>query len=85
MTGIGVFLVYLGYSVTYWALQSMQKNAQPSFIYYLFPLAPKNQRGVATAGGISTPSNPSPAPADTKKTQKAPTGKLPQTTEPRIP
>jgi hypothetical protein len=49
MMGIGIFLLYLGYAVFYWGLNSMEKKPQDSFITYLFPFA-------SGGGGTVSPS-----------------------------
>lgn len=39
MTGIGLFLIALGYSVFYWGYNAIQGNSQGAFVSYLFPFA----------------------------------------------
>jgi hypothetical protein len=40
MTGIGLFLIALGYSVVYWGVQAISGNTnQGAFTSYLFPFA----------------------------------------------
>jgi len=39
MTGIGLFLIALGYSIVYWGVQAIQGHKQGAFTTYLFPFA----------------------------------------------
>jgi hypothetical protein len=37
MTGVGLFMISLGYAIVYWGIQAIQGNPQGSFVSYLFP------------------------------------------------
>lgn len=39
MTGIGLILIAIGYSITYWGVQALEGHSQGSFVSYLFPFA----------------------------------------------
>lgn len=39
MTGIGLFLIALGYAIVYWGVHAIQGKSQGSFVSYLFPFA----------------------------------------------
>lgn len=39
MTGVGLFMVALGYAIVYWGVQAIQGHTQGSFVSYLFPFA----------------------------------------------
>lgn len=69
MTGLGMIVLYLGYAVIYWAIQSFQGNSQDSFISYLIPGAPTNSGG----------SSQSTSPAGTPPGVKGPVGANGQT------
>lgn len=72
MAGIGLLVSYLGYAVVYWALESIQGNAQPSFSNYLFPFTKKNTSKDNLAKVIQFPGNGGPpgtqGPTQTKST-----------------
>lgn len=72
MTGIGLFLIYLGYAVIYWSLRAIQGESQDSFITYLYPSANKSGGGSQNA----SPPTPAGSPANTKAAANAsPTGR----------
>lgn len=40
MTGVGLFLIALGYSIVYWGVQAIEGNTQQgAFTTYLLPFA----------------------------------------------
>ena len=53
MTGIGLLLIYLGYAIIYWSLNSIQGNQQDSFAKYLFPFAPQSTTPSGTGPGTT--------------------------------
>ena len=63
MTAIGLFSMFLGYCLIYWALQAFEGNQQDSFVTYIFPGA---NPGQTPAPGSSTANPPSGSPAATR-------------------
>lgn len=60
MTGIGLFLVFLGYTTVYWGVNALQRKDQDSFASYLFPFVPAKSAPVpkpptGVKGPIGTP------------------------------
>lgn len=52
MTGIGLFLGYLGYAICFWAWEGINGNSQDPFIDYLLPW-----RGSSTINKTATPAS----------------------------
>lgn len=40
MTGIGLFLVFLGYTIVYWGVNAIQRKDQDTFAAYLLLAKP---------------------------------------------
>lgn len=66
MTAIGLFLMYLGYCVVYWAWEGISGKSQDSFLSYLIP------SGNAGKGGGSNAAATTPKKGTTKTTPTVP-------------
>lgn len=54
MTAIGLFLMYLGYCVVYWAWEGISGKSQDSFLSYLIPSG-SNGKGGGSNAAATTP------------------------------
>lgn len=81
MAGIGLVVMYLGYAMAYWALQSIQGKPQTHFVTYLLPFAsgaygtdPFNGKAFAVSSSAQNTQTKNPNPPKNYPPNKTPGG-----------